>query len=463
MTIMVENEIRSRLTRPAPRLAGLCALVVGMGDSGQWATELLLREGAKVLAHDNDRAKQAALRRQWEPRGVRFHFDALKPMHGVDFCVISPGVPPFGAFYSWLKQADIPLLGEMELACRFLNRPILAVTGTNGKTTVTNMIEHILNRCGYRAEAAGNVGRPVAQVAVEGVRECGDPLVLEVSSFQCETFEQFRAQAAVITNLAPDHLDRYASLRQYYETKFRIAMNQAPDGALWMGPRVEGDCPEWAPSRRRTFAVDVLGPDGVFYSNGEAILRDGSKEERQSWPSFAKQLPQHVLNALAAAGMAVSFGAPLLEALRALDSFQPLPHRLEFAGEVKGIRCYDDSKATNVHAVEAALRSLPPPIRLIAGGRAKGDSLDPLLSLIREKVIAVYLIGEAAEAFARAWETITQVHLEKTLEEAVHHALRDGRPGESLLLSPACASWDMFKNYAERGERFKQAVKEYKE
>ncbi|MGC9326533.1 MAG: UDP-N-acetylmuramoyl-L-alanine--D-glutamate ligase, partial [Candidatus Hinthialibacter sp.] len=289
------------------------------------------------------------------------------------------------------------------------------------------------------------------------------PLVMEVSSFQCETMQEFKPQTAVITNLAPDHLDRYGSIQEYYQIKFRIAKNQAPNEALWLGPRVEGDCPGWVPSRKRSFDMHTIGPDGLFYADGTVIHRDGSTEERVKQPSFETYPSQQVLNALAAAGAALSFGVPLDEALHALESFQPLPHRLEFVAEVNGMRCYNDSKATNVHALEAALRSLPGPIRLIAGGRPKGDRLDSLEPFIREKVRAVYLIGEAADEFAAAWRPLTEVHLESTLEAAVDHGLRDGRPGEILLLSPACASWDMFPNYKVRGDLFKQCVMEWRE
>ncbi len=455
---MNDQRIRQHLTSHPPRVQGLCGLVIGMGESGQATARLLLHENANVWAYDSDPKKLEV----WKSQGLRIFTGELTPQAGIDFCVISPGVPPFGAFFDWLHRENIPLLGEMELAYRFLQRPIVAITGTNGKTTVTGMIAHILQQCGYAAQEVGNVGFPVAQAALENTRNSQDPLVMEVSSFQCETFDQFHARVAVITNLAPDHLDRYSSEKEYYETKFKIVKKQAPNEALWLGPRVEDECPAWVPSRKRTFAIGELGSDGLFFIDGTVIHRDGLTEERRSQPSLDKIPSQQVLNALAAVGAAISYGVPLTEALHALESFQPLPHRLEFVAEVNGVRCYNDSKATNVHAVQAALTSLPGPIRLIAGGRPKGDSLQPIESLIREKVCAIYLIGEAAQEFAREWSPITEVHLEKNLEAAVDHGLRDGHPGEILLLSPACSSWDMFPNYKERGNLFKRTVKEWK-
>lgn len=458
----IERAIHKRLAGPQPDLRGLRALVVGLGKSGSASVELLLREGASVVAYDADRSKETELTNAWQPRGVKLRFGELRPVEGIDFCVVSPGVPPFGAFFDWLRETDVPLLGELEFGCRFIQRPIIAVTGTNGKTTVVNMIAHILKTGGYNATATGNVGYPVAALAVEEARTGSDPLAMEISSYQCETMETFRPAVAVITNLAPDHLDRYPSIQAYYETKFRIGKNQAPNEALWMGPRVEGHCPAWIPSKRRTFDLGPASGDGLFYHDGMVIERDGSRDERRVWRAFKSYPPQMALNALAAVGATVSFGVRTAEALHALESFQPLPHRLEFAGEAKGLRCYNDSKATNVHALEAALNSLSGPIRLIAGGQAKGDSLEPVEALIREKVTAIYLIGEAAETLARAWRPLTEIHMEASIEDAVTHALRDGNLGEILLLSPACASWDQFADYAERGDRFKRAVKEFR-
>ena len=458
---MTKESIRERLKRPTPNVAGLNALVLGMGTSGNAAAGLLHREGAHLWIYDADRAKESAIRHEWEPRGARCLFGELRPIQELDFCVISPGVPPFGAFFDWLRATGIPLLGEMELASRFLERFTLAVTGTNGKTTVVNMIAHIFKTRGRSVFLAGNVGAPVAALAMEEDRGNDAPLVLEVSSFQAETFDQFKADVGVITNLAPDHLDRYESAEQYYETKFRMVKNQRPNEALWMGLGVEGNCPDWVSSRRRAFSIDELRPDGVFYQDGTVIVRGDSREERLSGRSLANQLPQFILNSLASIGACLSAGIHPAEALEALESFQSLPHRLEYVTEKRGIRCYNDSKATNIHALETALRSLPAPIRLIAGGRAKGDSPSSLAALIQEKVCAVHLIGEAAETFARVWGSLTHAEMEPSLEAAVEHGLRDGNPGESFVLSPGCSSFDMFANYQERGDCFKKSVLEF--
>lgn len=458
---LLRDDIRKRLKGPAPDIRGLTAAVIGMGESGAAVCELLLKDGANILAFDSDSNKVQSLRETWEPKGVSLTSEPFSSVDSIDFGIISPGVPPSIPVCRHLREARIPVIGEMEFACRYITRPMIAITGTNGKTTVTHMVSFILNRLGVNTEPVGNVGKPISTVVVEEKHLGIEPLAVEVSSYQCETFDEFKPVCAVITSLAPDHLDRYESVEEYYETKFKVCRNQAPHEALWMGPRVEGSCPAWVRSRKKSFAMNALGSEGIFYLDRTVVWRDGEREERLACPSFEQYPIQQGLNALAAVGAAVSLGYPLADSFQAIQTFQALPHRLEYVAEVNGIRCYNDSKATNVHAVEAALHSLNGPIRLIAGGRPKGDSLAPLEPLIREKVVSVYLIGEAAQQFADEWKSITDVFIEKTLEEAVAHGLRDGRPGDILLLSPACASWDMFKNYGERGDRFKQAVKEW--
>ena len=453
--------LRNRLAGPDPDVTGLEALVIGMGISGRAAAELLRTRGARVIGYDRDARVVDALRPEWEPRGVRFQTGELEPGSDIDFCVISPGVPPFGRFFDWLKEENLPLLGELEWACRYLHRPIAAVSGTNGKTTVVHMIDHVLRLSGRGGDLVGNVGAAVSDLVLHGECRRAQPVVMEVSSFQCETMDEFKPAVAVITNLAPDHLDRYPDVEAYYRVKFQLANRLAPNEALWLGPGVEGFCPCGVVSRTPRFGFRDEGTEGLFFLHDKIIYRLGTEEGMLPCPTLEHQLPQQVLNALAAAGACHDLGVPLCEAFQALESFPPLPHRLQWVHEVKGVSCYNDSKATNIHAMEAALRSLPAPIRLIAGGRPKGESLEPVRALIQEKVVAVYLIGEAAATFAEAWQPLTRVARFDTLEAAVHRALSDGIAGESLLLSPGCASWDMFRNYTERGERFTRAVKEF--
>lgn len=459
---MLKQEAREMLQGPLPQAAGMCALIAGMGLSGQAALKLIMQEGGRGVAFESNPERAAQLRRDWAPCKLPVLQRGPVQMDGVDYCVLSPGFSPAHPLMEQVRKKGIYTIGEMELGCRFFQRPILAITGTNGKTTVTRMIAHILKQCGYEPLAAGNVGLAVCEAALKEQRISRQPMVLEVSSYQCETFEEFHPRAAVITNLAPDHLDRYESVEAYYQAKFKIAANQASTEALWMGPGVEGICPEWVPSRKRTFAIHDLGPDGVYFLDGTLRLRDSEHEEECKAPFLQEWPRQMAMNALAAIGMASSFGAPLAEAAQAVKTFQTLPHRLEFVAEINGVKYYNDSKATNAHALDAALRSLQGTIRLIAGGMAKGDDLTALEPLLREKVASAYLIGRDAQQFEDAWGAIIPVHHEDSLEDAVAHAAADAQPGELVLLSPACASWDMFANYEERGECFKRAVKEQK-
>ncbi len=445
---------------PEPQLQDKRVLVIGLGISGQAAVNLLVHKGAYVYAHDQNRAKEQDVASLWDADHVEFYPENHLPEH-TDFCVVSPGVPTIHPLLRACKRQRIPVTGELELAARFIHRPIIAVTGTNGKTTVVHMIHHILTNRGYSSDLVGNVGTAVSDLVLQKNCEGNNPVVMEVSSYQCETLECFHPAVAVITNLAPDHLGRYASEHDYYKTKFELVRNQYADEALWTGPGVEGNIPGWVQSSVRNFALHDRRVEGLYCVEGNFVMRDG-EDELLHPGSLSKALPQKQLNILAAVGACTGIGIPLAEAASAIESFQDLPHRLEFVAEAGGIRCYNDSKATNIHALQAALQSVPAPIRLIAGGRGKGESLQPVRSLIADKVTAAYLIGESADLFEQSWKEITLLHREKTLENAVHHALRDGQPGDSLLLSPACASWDMFQNYAERGERFRQAVKEYK-
>jgi UDP-N-acetylmuramoylalanine--D-glutamate ligase len=445
---------------PQPDLQGKRVLVVGMGISGQAAVNLLLRKGAVVYAYDQNPQKKEEVEKLWIGQSVEFCCGTSN-METIDLCVISPGVPPNVFVVETCRANGVPITGELELATRFISRPVIAVTGTNGKTTVVNMIHHILTRCGYASDLVGNVGTAVSDLILQNKCDGDDPVVMEVSSFQCETIEQFHPVITVITNLAPDHLDRYNTVDEYYAAKFLLTKNQNANEALWISSGVEGNIPGWKKSCVKRFALSEHTVEGLYCVEGSYVMWDGDKCIRHPGSSLSDDLPQKQLNSLAAVGACMSFGVPLDSAVNALHSFNDLPHRLEFVKEVKGIRCYNDSKATNIHAMHAALNSVPSPIRLIAGGRGKGEPLDPVKELIAEKVVAAYLIGEYADLFANAWKDITEIHRESSIEDCVNHALNDGQAGDTLLLSPACASWDMFKNYADRGDRFRQAVKEY--
>ncbi|MFH1738419.1 MAG: UDP-N-acetylmuramoyl-L-alanine--D-glutamate ligase [bacterium] len=441
-------------------LRGATVEVIGMARTGQAAVGLLLQQGAKVIAAEQDESKKSDLESQFAGQPVKFLFGPHEPVADLDLVVVSPGVPCTGPFFEWIQRNSIPVLGELELASRFCSRPIVAVTGTNGKTTITSMIGHILKRCGFGGDVAGNIGTPLARLVVEGRATGTEPIVVEVSSFQLETVDLFRPRVAVISNLAPDHLDRHASVQEYYEAKARISINQTMEDDLWIGPGVAEQCYPMTEAAVRRFDIREHDLDGLYDIGGKILYRWGESIELTSPAGWGDRLVHERLNAMAAAGAACSLGAPIPAAFEALQDYVPPRHRLEFIARVKDIQCYNDSKATNVHATQAALRSVPAPIILIAGGRYKGDPLDPLLPLIREKVRHVYLVGEAAQRFADTWRPFAKVSLVRDVREAVQVALAEQEGPATLLLSPACASWDMYKNYEERGDEFAQAVRE---
>ncbi|HPA44234.1 MAG TPA: UDP-N-acetylmuramoyl-L-alanine--D-glutamate ligase [bacterium] len=441
-------------------LRGATVMVIGMARTGQAITDFLLQQGARVIAADTDHSKQGSLEERYKGQPVQFLLGPHQATEKLDLIILSPGVPCTGDFFDWVETNHIPVLGELELASRFLKRPIIAVTGTNGKTTITGMISHILVRSGYVGETAGNIGKPLASLVTEGRAESPEPLVLEVSSFQLETIQYFRPRVAIICNLAPDHLDRYATVQDYYETKSLISSNQTQEDCLWIGPGVAELCYPLTEAVIQHFGIGEHSEEGLYEIHDTVHQRIGDFIESMKIPWWKGTLIQTRLNAMAAVGAANSLGIPAFAGFNALQDYRPPRHRLEFIASVHDIACYNDSKATNVHAVCAALQSVPAPIFLIAGGRYKGDPLDPLVPLIREKVRHIYLLGESAIDFAHALSPFTEITIVRNMQEAVQRALTEQIGPATLLLSPACASWDMYQNYEQRGDDFAKAVRE---
>ncbi len=443
---------------PLEGLKGRNVLVAGAARSGLAAAELLLREGAKVWIYDCSQDVLAKLPKEIanEIKGTATGPEQFPGK--INLSIISPGIAAKGPVFDFFKNQNIPWYSELELGASFCTRPLVAVTGTNGKTTVTTMIDHVLQGSGLPSHTAGNVGYPICRLVLDGLHDGPVPAVLEISSFQLESSYRFHPHVALITNLAPDHLDRYDSVNAYYETKTLIAANQTANDDLWVGPGVLDIIYPVTESALLTFGDVDDSPDDLAW-NGRAIVdkRDAWPEE-YDWPFGKKLLPQHRLNAMAALAVVISSGLAVRQALTLLESYKPKPHRLEYLQDVNGVACYNDSKATNVHAVCAALDSLPGPVRLVAGGRHKGDDLKPLTDRLANKVAGVYLIGEAAKLMADTWLDIVPIRISQNIEKAVNDALTDAQPGEQLLLSPACTSWDQFPSYEVRGDAFRDAV-----
>ncbi len=429
-------------------LSGKRVLVLGLGLSGVSAARFCCERGARVVAVDEGTAPAP----QGLPAGVEVRTATPFPDPAdFDLVVPSPGVPRA----RWAGRARLAW-GDLELAWRALAVPIVAVTGTNGKSTTVRLCEAMLRAAGLRAEAAGNVGVP----ALDLVGRPLDAAVLEVSSFQLEAVDGFRPHVAVVLNVTEDHLDRHGSLEAYAAAKGRLFANQGPEdvaignaGDRWARKLVEA-----SRGRHLFFGRTPQLGDGAWWDAGGLVLARGGDALRLPLDDFAGQPLPPRENVLAALLAAVGAGAEPRRALAALADFRALPHRGETVAVVGGVAYVDDSKATNPGAAAFALDAQSAPVIWIAGGRNKELSFDDLAERARGRVRLALLIGEAAEKIGRALEGRVPYERAGALEAAVARAAAVARPGEVVLLAPGCASFDQFRSYAERGERFRAAA-----
>jgi UDP-N-acetylmuramoylalanine--D-glutamate ligase len=432
------------------QLVGKRVVVVGMGASGVAAAKLCLGMGARVVGSDQRelaalsdaaRALPIELRAGGHDRGV---------LEGADLVVLSPGVPPRPEFAA-AERAGAEVIGELELGARLVNAPLCAVGGTNGKSTTTQLLGNMFERAGRRVFTGGNLGTPLC----EAVGSAWDVLVVEVSSFQLERAPSFRPHVSVLLNITEDHLDRYESFAEYAHAKGNAFANQTPDD---FAIGLAGDAEVERQVRRGA------GRQLRFGASGDYVIHGSRIEERTSGAVFELEgtvldAEFNRLNAAAAIAAARSFGLEAGSIQRALEKYSPLGHRLAFVGRIGNVTFYDDSKATNVGAAVAAVKGMREPRTvLVAGGKDKGGSYEPLAQVLRDKGRAVVLIGEAAERMAQALGPALPVEFAPSLPAAVERAYGLAQAGDAVLLSPACSSFDMFKNYAERGDSFVQAV-----
>ena len=406
------------------------ALVLGLARSGQAATLALARRGVSVIAVDRsvERDVSALAAAGVE---VRLGVESEALLSGVGLVVKSPGVPGEAPIPQTARALGIPVWSEVELASHLFANPIVGITGTNGKTTTTELVGAIFRAAGRKVEVAGNVGRAVCDLD-----ETLDPeawIVCELSSFQLEDIESLRPRVAVLLNLEPDHLDRHGTLEAYRDAKLRIFENQQ-EGDVAIVPRGFGPVP--GAGRRAEFHASDILP-------AKPLIPGAHNLENAAAATQAAR----------AAGIS---GEAIAEALR---TFPGVAHRLEPVGEVAGIRYVNDSKATNTAAARRAIASFEAPLHIILGGRGKGESFDSFAEELRGRASCAYLIGETAEEIATSLERAA-VKFEhcQTLEHAVALAAKSARPGEIVLLSPACASFDQFTNFEQRGEAFRSLV-----
>ncbi|MDR2141131.1 MAG: UDP-N-acetylmuramoyl-L-alanine--D-glutamate ligase [Deltaproteobacteria bacterium] len=451
-------------------VAGKKVLVVGAGESGLAAARLLGSLGAVVNITDQKSPQELEEAQAAAPKEVRWLFgpQPLETYLGSDLIVISPGVPFNHDGLVAARAQGIEVIGELELAFRHLNIPILAVTGSNGKTTTTALTGEILAKTLGRPQfVGGNIGNPLANLALKAQRKketLPNWAVVEVSSFQLETVKYFRARAAAFLNLSQDHLDRHVDMAEYFRSKSQIFKNQGEND--W-GILNEDDfvlAHKFVPGVRFGFSRRNRPAFGGWVNETQgkvslAVVKGNKILAQEPWSEFALEGAHNQENVLAAVGLAMAAGVEPGAALQAAKDFAPGDHRLSLVGECRGVRYYDDSKGTNVGAVIRALESFPESIILIAGGRDKGLDYSLLRPYVEKKVRAAFLIGECREKMRLTLRGTTWIRLMNSMESAVDMASRVSKPGEVVLLSPACSSFDMFDNYKARGEAFAKAVR----
>ncbi len=431
--------------------SGKSAIVLGLGHSGEAAAALLKEEGARVTVADS--GDTPALREKasrLERLGIRTLLGAeadTDPQH-YDLCVLSPGIDPIVPLVQNVLAKKIPVIGELELAYQECTCPCVAITGTNGKTTTTELTTQMLQRCGVRTMASGNIGLPFA-TAVRQSHEL-DVMVLETSSFQLETIRHFRPHVAVWLNLSANHLDRYRDIEEYRTAKLRIFEQQTADDFAVVNAR-----DELPPLKARKLTFSAYTPDADFTLQGSTILFRGTPIIDQSETRLHGIHNAENLMAAFAVGHALNIDFPGMA--RSVRDYTPPSHRCEFVRDLNGVRWINDSKATNLDAMQKAILSQDRPLVLIAGGKDKGFEFDDIAPLVKERVRCAVLIGEMKERIARSWAD-TPTKCAATLEEAVALARAEARQGDVVLFSPGTSSFDMFRNYGERGNQFKAIV-----
>lgn len=433
-------------------LQGKSVLIVGLGKSGAGAARFCRRKGARVRVSDGSASLEL------EQKAIELERDGIQVELGghdenafveSDLIVVSPGVPLTLPELIQAGEKGVRIIGETELAAGFIDTPIVAVTGTNGKSTVTTLAGKMLEASGFKVFAGGNLGTPLIEYADSEQR--ADVAVVEISSFQLDAVDRFRPRVAVLLNISEDHLDRYEGFDSYAVSKLRIFGNQTPDD----------------------FAVlNQSDPfiDGLTKSVRSRKLNTGQFErEIGRWfntPGFGRLFKNSPLpgahnseNIAAAALASAAAGAPPEGILDGLKNFKGLPHRMQYLGEKNGIRFYDDSKATNIDAARKALESFNEPVVLIMGGRGKGYRFDSLRDTVKKRVKRLILLGETRHEIADVLGGVCKGGhcMAGSMDEAVLRALESAESGDIILLAPACASFDMFSGYAERGDKFYEA------
>jgi UDP-N-acetylmuramoylalanine--D-glutamate ligase len=447
--------------RPGFDLEGKRVLVVGLARTGLVTALFSAGYGATVTATDERPESEIAdTAEKLRAAGVQLELGG----HGQasfleqDLIVVSPGVPANLPALAAARKKNIPVWSEIELAWRFLRGKLVAITGSNGKTTTTALVAHILQTSNIPTLVGGNIGTPLLAL----VERSTDPAVTvaEVSSFQLETIESFRPEIGVLLNLTPDHLDRHGTFEEYARAKMRMFENQLERDIAVLNaddPEVTKRMP--AKPHIFWFSRQKRVANGAFLRENEIIFRNEGSEtvlaRRDQIPLRGEHNVENVLAACAAAYLAGATPAAIASGVK---SFRGVEHRLEFVAEIAGVQFYNDSKATNVDAAVKAIQAFPGPLLVILGGKDKGSPYTPLRDLLQERAKVALVIGEAAEKIAADLQGTVEIERAGTLERAVEMAMERAQPGDTVLLAPACSSFDQFENYEQRGRVFKELI-----
>ncbi|MBE0666005.1 MAG: UDP-N-acetylmuramoyl-L-alanine--D-glutamate ligase [Candidatus Aminicenantes bacterium] len=443
-------------------LSGQSILVIGLGKTGTATARFLSRQGADVIVTDEKHSSE--LREplgQLQREGMNIRFRPCVPdiLSDVQMVVPSPGVPPLNRMLVEARHKNKPVLSELELASRFLKRPMIAITGTNGKTTTTTLVGDILSKSGMSVFVGGNIGTPLIGY-VDGPQQ-DDYVVVEVSSFQLQWTREFRPDVAVLLNVTADHVDYHGTFADYRLAKERIFKNQTRQDLAILNT---DDNDTETLSHKRASKIAYFSSSrqltrGIFLDGGQMVYRPFAGET-ETYPLDMVKIPgvHNIENVMAAVMAARWAGCRRETIIKTVGHFRGVAHRIEYAGEKDGVVFYDDSKATNVGAVLRALETFSRPVVLLMGGRDKQGNFESLAAMIEKKVKTLILFGEARERIAALLGGVVETYQATTLREAMPLAGRSAAAGDVVLLAPGCASFDEFKDYKERGDVFKQWI-----
>jgi len=436
--------------------------IIGARKSGIGAAKLIREAGGIPFVSDSGNKENlkefiAQLEKENIPYEMGGHSDRV---FACDLMVISPGVPSDVKVIADATKSGIKVISEIELASNFCSGSVIAITGTNGKTTTTSLCDHVFNKAGIKSYAAGNIGLAFSEIATEVTKE--EVVSLEVSSFQLDFIDKFKPRIAMILNITPDHLNRYGNkYENYINSKLNIYKNQGNDDYLILNKDSESliNSLTGPKSKIYYFSLKEEVENGCFCRDKNIYFMEGGEEQFKCTLKDINLKGEHnYANAMAVIIAAKIMGLDNKKIKDALGDFQGVEHRLEFVRQLDGVRYINDSKATNIDSVWYALRSFENPIFLILGGQDKGNDYDQIKELVVNKVKKIYAIGSSADKIFNYFNTIVNVEIKSSMEDAVKAANKEARENDIVLLSPACASYDMFQNYEHRGKIFKEAV-----